>query len=192
MPPRKPTIGILTGGGDCPGLNAVIRAATKAADRLGYDCLGFLRGYEGLVEPVSYMPLTPQNTAGILLQGGTILGSTNKGRFSALVGMGERMGIDPDLLAQTADTLRQLGIGGLICVGGDGSLAIAQQLHEHGIPVVGVPKTIDNDLGCTAFTCGFDSAVACATDALDRLHTTAASHSGPSSSAGSVRNLGDR
>jgi 6-phosphofructokinase 1 len=176
MPPRKPTIGILTGGGDCPGLNAVIRAATKAAHRLGYDCVGFLRGYEGLVEPVAYMPLTPQNTAGILLQGGTILGSTNKGRFSAIVGEGDRVGIDAALLAQAADTLRQLGVGGLICVGGDGSLAIAQQLHEHGIPVVGVPKTIDNDLGCTAFTFGFDSAVACATDALDRLHTTAASH----------------
>jgi 6-phosphofructokinase 1 len=176
MPPRKPTIGILTGGGDCPGLNAVIRAATKAADRLGYDCVGFLRGYEGLVEPVAYMPLDARNTAGILLQGGTILGSTNKGRFSALVGMGDRVGIDPELLAQAAATVCQLGITGLICVGGDGSLAIAQQLHEHGIPVVGVPKTIDNDLGCTAFTFGFDSAVACATDALDRLHTTAASH----------------
>ena len=176
MPPRKPTIGILTGGGDCPGLNAVIRAATKAADRLGYDCIGFLRGYEGLVDPVAYMPLTPHSTAGILLQGGTILGSTNKGRFAALVGEGDRVGIDPELLARAADTLRQLGVGGLICVGGDGSLAIAQQLHEHGIPVVGVPKTIDNDLGCTAFTFGFDSAVACATDALDRLHTTAASH----------------
>ena len=176
MPPRKPTIGILTGGGDCPGLNAVIRAATKAAERLGYDCLGFLRGYEGLVEPVAYMPLTAQTTAGILLQGGTILGSTNKGRFSALVGENERVGIDPELLANAAATVRQLGITGLICVGGDGSLGIAQQLHEHGIPVVGVPKTIDNDLGCTAFTFGFDSAVACATDALDRLHTTAASH----------------
>jgi 6-phosphofructokinase 1 len=84
--------------------------------------------------------------------------------------------IDPALLAAAGETVRQLGISGLICIGGDGSLAIAQQLHEHGIPVVGVPKTIDNDLGCTAFTFGFDSAVACATDALDRLHTTAASH----------------
>ncbi len=176
MSSRKPTIGILTGGGDCPGLNAVIRAATKSAVRLGYDCVGFLRGYEGLVDPVSYMPLTAQNTAGILLQGGTILGSTNKGRFSALVGEGDRVRIDAALLDGAATTIAQLGICGLICVGGDGSLAIAQQLHEHGIPVVGVPKTIDNDLSCTAFTFGFDSAVACATDALDRLHTTAASH----------------
>ncbi|MFM8378301.1 MAG: 6-phosphofructokinase, partial [Planctomycetia bacterium] len=116
------------------------------------------------------------NTANILLQGGTILGSTNKGRFSALVGEGTRVRIDPGLLAAARETVRQLGVTGLVCIGGDGSLAIAQQLHEHGIPVVGVPKTIDNDLGCTAFTFGFDSAVACATDALDRLHTTAASH----------------
>jgi 6-phosphofructokinase 1 len=173
---RRPTIGILTGGGDCPGLNAVIRAATKSAIRLGYDCVGFLRGFEGLVDPVSYMPLDAHNTAGILLQGGTILGSTNRGRFTALVGEGERVGIDPELLSRAAATVKQIGITGLICVGGDGSLGIAQQLHEHGIPVVGVPKTIDNDLDGTAFTFGFDSAVATATDALDRLHTTAASH----------------
>ena len=173
---RKPTIGILTGGGDCPGLNAVIRAATKSAERLGYGVIGFLRGYEGLVDPVSYMPLDARVTADILLKGGTILGSSNKGRFTALVGEGERVHIDPALLDQAAETIRQLEVVGLICVGGDGSLAIAQQLHEHGIPVVGVPKTIDNDLGATAFTFGFDSAVATATDALDRLHTTAASH----------------
>jgi 6-phosphofructokinase 1 len=176
MPPHKPTIGILTSGGDCPGLNAVIRAAVKTAERHGYDCVGFLRGYEGLVEPVSYMPLTARNTASILTQGGTILGSTNKGRFSAKVGENERVAIDPALLDQVASTVRQLSICGLICVGGDGSLAVAQQLHEHSVPVVGVPKTIDNDLGATAFTFGFDSAVACATDALDRLQTTAASH----------------
>jgi len=176
MPVSKPTIGILTGGGDCPGLNAVIRAAVKSALKLGYDCVGFLKGYEGLVDPVAWMPLDLANTANILLQGGTILGSTNKGRFSALVGEGTRVGIDPGLLAAAGETVRQLGITGLICIGGDGSLAIARALHEHGIPVVGVPKTIDNDLGCTAFTFGFDSAVACATDALDRLHTTAASH----------------
>jgi len=176
MSPGKPTIGILTGGGDCPGLNAVIRAATKTAERLGYDCIGFLKGYEGLVDPVAYMPLDSRVTADILLKGGTILGSSNKGRFTAIVGAGERVRIDPDLLDRAALTVRQLGVAGLVCVGGDGSLAIAQQLHEHGIPVVGVPKTIDNDLGATAFTFGFDSAVATATDALDRLHTTAASH----------------
>ncbi len=176
MTTHKPTIGILTSGGDCPGLNAVIRAVVKSAERLGYDCVGFLRGYEGLIEPVGYMPLNARNTAGILTQGGTILGSTNKGRFSATVGEDQRVAIDPALLEQVATTLRQLSICGLICVGGDGSLAIAQQLYQHGMPVIGVPKTIDNDLGATAFTFGFDSAVASATDALDRLHTTAASH----------------
>jgi 6-phosphofructokinase 1 len=173
---HRPKIGILTSGGDCPGLNAVIRAATKAGTRLGYDVVGFLKGYEGLVDPVSYMPLDAYNTAGILLRGGTILGSTNKGRFSTLVGQGQRVAIDPQLLGQAAATVRQLSIAGLICVGGDGSLTIAQQLLQHGVPVVGVPKTIDNDLGATTFTFGFDSAVATATDALDRLHTTAASH----------------
>jgi ATP-dependent phosphofructokinase / diphosphate-dependent phosphofructokinase len=169
-------IGILTSGGDCPGLNAVIRAAARSAERLGYGCIGFLRGYEGLVDPVSYMPLHAGKIAGILTQGGTILGSTNKGRFSATVGEDQRVSIDPVLLDQVEATVQQLSLSGLICAGGDGSLAIAQQFHERGIPVVGVPKTIDNDLGATAFTFGFDSAVAAATDALDRLHTTAASH----------------
>jgi 6-phosphofructokinase 1 len=176
MTGRKPRIGILTSGGDCPGLNAVIRAAVKTAERLGYGCIGFLRGFEGLVDPVSYMPLDSRATAGILTQGGTILGSSNKGRFSATTGEDQRVPLDPWLLEQVAQTVRQLSICGLICVGGDGSLTIAQQLHEFGIPVIGVPKTIDNDLAATAFTFGFDSAVASATDALDRLHTTAASH----------------
>jgi 6-phosphofructokinase 1 len=172
--PRR--IGILTSGGDCPGLNAVIRGAVKSAHRLGYECIGFMRGYEGLLPPVGYMPLTPQNTSGILHLGGTILGSTNKGRFSATGGINQRRSLDPSLLDAAAQTLRQLGLRGLICVGGDGSLNIAQQLYEHGLPIVGVPKTIDNDLSATAYTFGFDSAVACATDALDRLHTTAAAH----------------
>ncbi len=169
-------IGILTSGGDCPGLNAVIRGAVKSCHHLGYDCVGFLKGYEGLYDPVQYVHLTPKNTAGILNRGGTILGSTNKGRFAATVGVQDRVEIDPDLIAGVKETVSQLGIDGLICVGGDGSLAVAQQFHENGIPVVGVPKTIDNDLSATAFTFGFDSAIECATDALDRLHTTAASH----------------
>ncbi len=169
-------IGILTSGGDCPGLNAVIRGAVKSSWQLGYDCVGFLKGYEGLVDPVRYLSLDPKNTSGILNQGGTILGSTNKGRFAATVGVQDRVELDPRLLDGVQRTVEQLGICGLICVGGDGSLAVAQQFHERGIPVVGVPKTIDNDLSATAFTFGFDSAVACATDALDRLHTTAASH----------------
>src|SRR3954465_8157997 len=169
-------IGILTSGGDCPGLNAVIRGAAKTCWRLGYECIGFLKGYEGLHDPVQYITLTPQNTTGILNQGGTILGSTNKGRFAATVGVHDRLDIRRDLLEGVKTTVEQLNLAGLICIGGDGSLAIAQQFHEFGIPVVGVPKTIDNDLSATAFTFGFDSAVFCATDALDRLHTTAASH----------------
>jgi len=169
-------IGILTAGGDCPGLNAVIRGVVKSAITHGYEVLGFLKGYEGLVDPVSYVPLTHKNTTGILNQGGTILGSTNKGRFAATVGVNDRLELDPELVAGVKTTVEHLGLSGLICVGGDGSLAVAQQFHEQGIPVVGVPKTIDNDLSSTAFTFGFFSAVFCATDALDRLHTTAASH----------------
>lgn len=169
-------IGILTSGGDCPGLNAVIRGVVKSAATHGYEVIGFLKGYEGLVDPVSFVPLTHKNTTGILGQGGTILGSTNKGRFATRVGVDNRLELDVELIEGVKATVQHLGIAGLICVGGDGSLSVAQQFHEHGIPVVGVPKTIDNDLSSTAFTFGFFSAVFCATDALDRLHTTAASH----------------
>jgi 6-phosphofructokinase 1 len=176
MSSDKKRIGILTSGGDCPGLNAVIRGVVKSANGLGYDVVGFLQGYEGLADPVRYVPLNNKNTSGILTQGGTILGSTNKGRFAATVGVSDRLDLDPELLAAVQVTYEQLGLSGLICIGGDGSLAVAQQFHEYGLPVIGVPKTIDNDLSATAFTFGFDSAVACATDALDRLHTTAASH----------------
>ncbi|MEQ8788095.1 MAG: ATP-dependent 6-phosphofructokinase [Pirellulaceae bacterium] len=176
MPVPRQRIGILTAGGDCPGLNAVIRGVVKSAARHGYDVVGFQRGYEGLVEPVSYIPLNYRNTVGILNLGGTILGSTNKGRFAATVGVSDRIEIEPTLLAGVQVTCEQLSLSGLICVGGDGSLSVAQQLYEYGLPIVGVPKTIDNDLSSTAFTFGFDSAVTVATDALDRLHTTAASH----------------
>ncbi len=172
----KKRIGVLTSGGDCPGLNAVIRGVVTTSAQLGYDCVGFLKGYEGLYDPVRYVTLTEQNTTGILNDGGTILGSTNKGRFAATVGVADRIELDPNLLAGVMTTIEQLGIDGLVCVGGDGSLAVAQQFHEYGIPVVGVPKTIDNDLSATAFTFGFDSAIECATNALDRLQTTAASH----------------
>ena len=176
MTAKSKRIGILTAGGDCPGLNAVIRGAVKSASRIGYDVVGFIKGYEGLVDPVNYIPLSYKNTSGILNQGGTILGSTNKGRFAATVGVSDRVEIDPELLAGVKVTFEQLNLSGLICIGGDGSLAVAQQFHEYGLPVVGVPKTIDNDLGATEFTFGFDSAVSIATDALDRLHTTACSH----------------
>ena len=159
FPMNQKRIGILTSGGDCPGLNAVIRGASKTCWGLGYDCIGFLKGYEGLHDPVQYINLTPQNTTGILNQGGTILGSTNKGRFAATVGIHDRLELKRDLLEGVKTTVEQLRLEGLICIGGDGSLAIAQQFHEFGIPVVGVPKTIDNDLLATAFTFGFDSAV---------------------------------
>ncbi len=169
-------IGVLTAGGDCPGLNAVIRGVVKSAETHGFDVFGFLKGYEGLVDPVNYIPLNSRNTTGILTQGGSILGSTNKGRFAATVGVNDRLELDHDLVEGVKNTFTHLDLAGLICIGGDGSLAVAQQFHEKGLPVVGVPKTIDNDLSSTAFTFGFFSAVFCATDALDRLHTTAASH----------------
>lgn len=173
---EAPTIGILTSGGDCPGLNAVIRGVVKTGLTLGYRILGFENGFEGLVDPIRCRYLDHQNTAGILVQGGTILGSTNRGRFGSRVGVSGRLELAPGLLDEVRHTFEHFHMEGLICVGGDGSLSTAQQFHEAGLPVVGVPKTIDNDLGATAFTFGFDSAVACAADALDRLHTTAASH----------------
>jgi 6-phosphofructokinase 1 len=113
---------------------------------------------------------------GLLPRGGTILGTANRGRFVAKVGHGEAHRIPIEVLDEAKEGCCELGLSALIAIGGDGSLSIAQQLHEHGIPIVGVPKTIDNDLAATVMTFGFDSAVACATDALDRLHTTAESH----------------
>jgi len=169
-------IAILTGGGDCPGLNAVIRAVVKASARLGWEVAGVRRGFDGILPPGDLIPLTVENTRGILTWGGTILGAANKGRFTAKTGHGETGRIPEDLLRRATKSLADLGISGLVCAGGDGTLTIAQQLFETGAPVVGVPKTIDNDLQATVITFGFDSAVACATDALDRLNTTAESH----------------
>ena len=174
MATRK--IGILTGGGDCPGLNAVIRAVVKAAARLGWEVAGVRRGFEGLLPPGDLMPLTIESTRGILTWGGTILGAANKGRFSAKTGHGDTGRIPADLIAEAQASMRELGISALIAAGGDGTLTIAQQFFEAGTFVVAVPKTIDNDLQATVITFGFDSAVACATDALDRLNTTAESH----------------
>ena len=176
LDPDRPVIGILTSGGDCPGLNAVIRAVTKTGYWLGYQVIGFEQGFEGLIDPVRYRVLTPHNTSGILVQGGTILGSSNKGRFGARVGKAGRAELAPGIIEKVRETFESLRLEGLIVVGGDGSLSTALQFHESGLPVVGVPKTIDNDLSCTAFTFGFNSAVLCCSDALDRLHTTAQSH----------------
>src|ERR1041385_5040409 len=168
-------IGILTGGGDCPGLNAVIRAVVKAAAKRGWETIGFLDGYEGLLD-LRYRRLNYHDMDGLLHLGGTILGATNKGRFAAKTGHGEVRRVPEAVCEQTRKNFEEVGLRALVCVGGDGSLTIAQQLFERGVPLVGVPKTIDNDLEATASTFGFDSAVACATDVLDRLRTTAESH----------------
>jgi phosphofructokinase-like protein len=169
-------IGIVTGGGDCPGLNAVIRAVVKAAVRHGWEVVGFHGGYEGLLPPTQAVPLQLKDLDGLLVRGGTILGTSNRGRFSAKVGIGQTQRIPEEILQASKESFDQMGLSALITIGGDGSLSIAQQLFEAGIPIVGVPKTIDNDLSATRMTFGFDSAVAFATDALDRLHTTAESH----------------
>ncbi len=169
-------IAIVTGGGDCPGLNAVIRAVAKASTKRGWECIGVLGGYEGLLGPTDTIPLDYRILSGLLPRGGTILGTANRGKFSAKVGHGESRALSKELLDGVKTGMKTLDLFALVSIGGDGSLSIAQQLFEYGIPVVGVPKTIDNDLEGTLFTFGFDSAVSCATDALDRLHTTAESH----------------
>ncbi len=171
-----PRIGILTGGGDCPGLNAVIRSVVKSAAKQGWETLGIYGGFEGLLSREQYDILNYKDLGSLLQSGGTILGTTNKGLFSAKTGAGETGKIPEEVLDRAKKNFQQLGLRALICVGGDGSLSIAQQLFDHGVPVVGIPKTIDNDLDGTAYTFGFDSAVTCATEALDRLHTTAESH----------------
>jgi len=172
----KERIGILTGGGDCPGLNAVIRAVVKAAAKRGWETIGFLGGFEGLLEPGRHRTLDYHEMDGLLFLGGTILGTVNKGRFTAKTGLGEVNQIEFEILDKAKATVEELGVRALVVVGGDGSLTIAQQLYERGVPLVGVPKTIDNDLEATVQTFGFDSAVAFATEALDRLRTTAESH----------------
>ena len=169
-------IGVLTSGGDCPGLNAVLRGVVRAATNRSWEVIGIHDGFEGLLTRNNFEKLDLRRTAGIMPLGGTILGTTNRGHFISKVGGGARAQVAPEVIEQTRATLRELGIEALIVIGGDGSLTCALQLHEAGIPVVGVPKTIDNDLEATAMTFGFDSAVACVADALDRLHTTASSH----------------
>jgi ATP-dependent phosphofructokinase / diphosphate-dependent phosphofructokinase len=169
-------IGIVTGGGDCPGLNAVIRGVAKAAAMRGWETLGIIGGYEGLLEPRQFRLLDYNALGGLLTRGGTILGTANRGKFSAKTGHGESRQLPKELMEATRAGMDALGLSALVSIGGDGSLSIALQMCACGIPVVGVPKTIDNDLSGTLWTFGFDSAVACATDALDRLHTTAESH----------------
>jgi 6-phosphofructokinase 1 len=169
-------IGIVTGGGDCPGLNAVIRAVVKAASRRGWETIGIVGGYEGLLPPGNVLPLKRNTFEGLLVRGGTVLGTANRGRFTAKVAHGQTRSVPVELLEEVKRGMAELDLSALVSIGGDGSLSIAEQFHEFGVPIIGVPKTIDNDLEGTLWTFGFDSAVACATDALDRLHTTAESH----------------
>ncbi len=169
-------IGILNSGGDCPGLNAVIHGVVGAAHKLGWEVVGFKDGFEGLMPPGDFVFLKPEDTIGILKLGGTILGSTNKGHFAAKVGEGNVMEVPGEVITLARRTMDELEIGALVVVGGDGSLTTALQLYRAGWPVIGVPKTIDNDISATAMTFGFDSAVTTVVDALDRLNTTAESH----------------
>lgn len=170
-------IGVLNSGGDCPGLNAVINGVVGAADKLGWEVYGFIDGFEGLLpEGGDYMKLTPNDTIGIAKLGGTILGTTNKGHFAAKVGEGDIVKIPRDIIDTARKNVNDLGIEALIVIGGDGSLTTALQMNHEGFNVVGVPKTIDNDLQATAMTFGFDSAVTSVVDALDRLQTTGQSH----------------
>jgi len=169
-------ISVLTTGGDCPGLNAVVRAVTRTADHYGMEVLGCCEGFEGLLPPGNFLSLDRSATAGIMHLGGTILGTTNKGHFVAKIGAGDKAAIPQEIIQKARQTFDARGLYALIIVGGDGSLTTGLQLFENGMPVVGVPKTIDNDLEATTITFGFDSAVACVVDAMDRLHTTATSH----------------
>lgn len=169
-------IGVLTGGGDCPGLNAVIRAVTKSAINLhDMEVYGFLDGFKGLVEN-TYIPLDLKAVSGIGHTGGTILGSSNRDDPFHFLSLQNGKEIYTDESDRAIQNLNTLGIEGLVVIGGDGSLHIANHFSAKGVKVVGVPKTIDNDLSATDVTFGFNTAVDTATEALDRLHTTAESH----------------
>jgi 6-phosphofructokinase 1 len=175
-------IAITIGGGDAPGLNAVTCAVTRAALLRGWDCIGIRDGYDGLLRPERFrdggcLPLTAERVEGIASLGGTLLGSTNKGDPFAYPSVQADGGIQlQDRSQDVLDALARERVDALVAVGGDGSLAIAHRLAQRGLRVVGVPKTIDNDLDRTVVTFGFDTAVAFASECIDRLHTTAASH----------------
>lgn len=169
-------IGILTGGGDCPGLNAVIRAVTKSAiANYGWEVFGIEDGYAGLIEKRGH-DLTQEHVSGILTLGGTILGTSNRADPFKVPLIKKNKIVFEDHSDQSLEHFRQWGLDVLVAVGGDGTLSIANQLCHKGIPVVGIPKTIDNDLSGTDYTFGFHTAVSICTEAIDRLHTTAAAH----------------
>ncbi len=167
-------IGVLTGGGDAPGLNAVIRAVVKSATHCHCEVIGLEDSFDGLIAPDRWRLLTPADVTGILRVGGTILGTTNRGNpFAYRTPPSD----DPrDYSARCIDMFHELKLDALIVIGGDGTLSIAYEFHKRGLPIIGVPKTIDNDIVETTTTFGFDSAVSFATDAIDRLHATAAAH----------------
>jgi phosphofructokinase-like protein len=170
-------IAISTGGGDAPGLNAVIRGVVLAAVNRGWACVGIRRGFDGLLGDDQVIPLGPAEVRGITHLGGTILGTTNRGDpFKWRSQRPDGTWVERDRSDELVAAFRARGLDALIAIGGDGSLNIALRLMAKGIPVVGVPKTIDNDVGGTLATFGFDTAVATATDAIDRLHSTAESH----------------
>lgn len=166
--------GVMTGGGDAPGLNAVIRAVVKSAANCHCEIIGLEDSFDGLIEPNRWRMLTPKDVTGILRIGGTILGTTNRGNpFAYPV---DTSGGRRDYSARVVEMFHQMQLDGLVVIGGDGTLGIAHEFSKAGIPIVGVPKTIDNDIVETTNTFGFDTAVSFATDAIDRLHTTAEAH----------------
>lgn len=171
-------IGIITSGGDAPGLNAVIRSAVLTAhERYGYEVLGIRQGFDGLLNRLDPMLLTPENVEGLHLRGGTILGAANRGSpFARTIVLPNGELEVQDASHEAIARLQELGIDALIVAGGDGTLRISEKLHAMGIPIVAVPKTIDNDLSETDVTFGFDTAIQTATEALDKLQTTAESH----------------
>jgi 6-phosphofructokinase 1 len=177
MAGKKKVIGVLTGGGDCPGINAVIRAVAKAAiAHRGWQVTGFMDGYAGLMLRKS-MELTNETVSGILNTGGTILGTSNKANpFEWAEQKVDGEITFTDRSEEVAAYCEELGLAALVCIGGDGTLSIARGMSELGIPIVAIPKTIDNDLSGTDVTFGHDTAVATATNAIDKLHTTAESH----------------
>lgn len=170
-------IGILTGGGDAPGLNAVIRAAVKTALN-EYDCeaLGIKNGYDGFLDEDGIIPLGRSEVRGILPRGGTILGAANRGNPYARKVIRDGKEVTIDVSDEIVKGIEKLKMDALLVLGGDGTLHIAHELAQKGVPVIGVPKTIDNDIGGTEITFGFDTALNIATEAIDRLHTTAESH----------------
>ena len=169
-------VGVLTGGGDCPGLNAVIRVvAKKAINDYGIEVVGIEDGYQGLME-MRTRDLTFMNVSGILTEGGTILGTSNKANpFSHPVRKGDKL-VFMDKSDDAVNNFKKLQLDALVCIGGDGTLQIALKLFKKGIPIVGIPKTIDNDLCETDYTFGFNTALETATEAIDKIHSTAQSH----------------